>query len=43
MIDRANAATKEQKGKIRYSPLNEFTSKQIRGRWFARPPSEAQR
>jgi DNA-binding cell septation regulator SpoVG len=33
MLDRDGVAMKDQRGKIRYSPLIEFTSKEIRDRW----------
>ena len=35
MLDRDGVAMKDQRGKIRYSPLIEFTSKEIRDRWSA--------
>jgi hypothetical protein len=33
MVDRDGVALKDQKGKIRYVPVIEFTSKKIRNRW----------
>lgn len=35
MLGRDGVAMKDQRGKIRYSPLIEFTSKEIRDRWSA--------
>jgi hypothetical protein len=33
MLDRDGVAIKDQRGKIRYAPRIEFTSKAIRDRW----------
>ena len=35
MIDREGVAMKDGKGKLRYSPIIEFTSREIRDRWSA--------
>ena len=33
MIDREGVAMKDDKGKLRYSPIIEFASRKIRDRW----------
>jgi hypothetical protein len=33
MIDRAGAVLKDERGKVRYSPIIEFTSKEVRDRF----------
>jgi hypothetical protein len=35
MIDREGTALKDDKGKLRYSPIIEFASREIRDRWSA--------
>jgi hypothetical protein len=35
MIDREGVAMKDDKGKLRYSPIIEFASREIRDRWSA--------
>ena len=35
MLDREGAALKDAAGKLRYSPIIEFTSREIRDRWSA--------
>jgi hypothetical protein len=34
-MERDDVSMKNQRGKIRYSPLIEFTSKEVRDRWSA--------
>jgi hypothetical protein len=35
MLDREGVAMKDDKGKLRYSPIIEFASREIRDRWSA--------